>query len=177
MERMTYRTQNHQRSLSSVKGLFVLMVILAMPMVIVLTLVINARKTPRDGIDPGVVFIAGVLVLLFLLPWLYYRGFRNLTFALDDGGITIRFLRTLHITWSDIVSIQKVRPAAIVGMRLCGLGWTVTHGLFSTQLGRAWLWLADEPDALFLKTLKRNYLFAPERLDEFYETCQSRIRP
>ena len=173
---MTYRTQNYKESLASIKGLFLFLLVLPMPAIIVLAALTFGKRAPHAEIGLTIVMIAGLLGLLFLLPWLYYRGYRNLAFTLDEDGLTVRFLKTLHLCWAEILSVEKVRPAAIVGMRLCGLGWSVTHGLFSTKRGRAWLWLAGEPDAIFLKTPRRNYLFAPERIDEFLAICQSKIR-
>src|SRR5690242_14525087 len=150
MEPRTYRTQNYEKSLSAMRSLYLLLAVLALPAIICVTAINFAQKSPNQAILGGI-FLIVFVGFLMSLPWLYSRGFRNLSFTVDDQGLTVRFLRTLFIPWAEVVSVEKVRPGAIVGMRLCGLGWTVTHGLFSTKLGRAWLWLAGEPEALFLR--------------------------
>lgn len=172
----TYRTQKYDESIASIRSMFLLMAILPMPAVIIMSALAYKQKPSLPDIAAGAGFLVAFIALLMTLPWIYLRGFRNLRYTIDDAGLTIRFLKTLHIPWTDILSIEKVNPHRIVGMRLCGLGWSVSHGLFSTDLGRAWIWLAGENEALFIKTKRRNYLLAPERLDEFMNLAQAHIR-
>ena len=128
--------------------------------------------------EPRILLPLSLVAILFAaLHLTYATGYKRLLLTLDETGLTVRFLRTLRLEWREIRSVERIAPKQVVNWRLCGLGAPgLLHGLFSLAGGgTAWVWLADENEALLLRTTRRNYVIAPELIDEADRLIRQRI--
>jgi hypothetical protein len=173
---MIYRTANYQQVPANSRSLGLLIVFLVFP-VIAISILIFASRPQKIGDWSYAVLLMIPLGLLWSLLSLYKHAYRNLTYELTQEGLHVKFIRAITIPWPAIESIQRVNPLHIVHGRIWGLaGGDLMHGLYSTQFGRAWVWLAGEKEGIFIRTARRNYVIAPENIGEFEKSIESKIR-
>lgn len=174
METQIYRTQNYQQSLATMRNLFLLV-----PLILLGPMVLFGVIAATTKAHSWLVILGSPLLLLLpveLIVLLYYSGYKHLAYQIGEQGLKIRYLGTRFIPWSEIVSVEEVNPMRVVQGKIAGIAYgDLSQGFYSTTLGRAYVWLAGEKEGLFIRTPKRNYLIAPERLNDFISLIRSKV--
>lgn len=174
MSQMVYRTGNFESAGALTRQMLVLLC--ALMFCPLMLMIVISLKYGRASMVLGIGCLMLVVLLILGIAWLYGHAFRALTYTVTDRGLHIRYLGSSLIPWSEIQSMEKVQPFHLDLVRIYGLHFNdFCQGMFSSRLGRAQIWWVGEKEAVFLRTTKRNYLMAPENIEEFMHTVESRI--